>query len=99
MKFTFKKMKKEGCYSSFQKDQTDIKYKKKECGSIFEKDVNCYKIRLMIQKDENHDDGNINCSWMNIFFKNEFKTENEAREWLNKNIGSLFKKYKIYFCD
>lgn len=97
MGFTFKKKVNTGRYSSFQGNFTTIKIKKKNCGFITRSSYNYpYGLWLMVEKTSEIDDGTPNCSWMNICLKEDFKTEDEARIWVNEHFDELNNKYKIH---
>jgi len=93
MKFTFKTEKPTGRYKSFFTPSHYIKYKKNIVGSI---DFNTpHRIRLMVIKNDINEDGNPNCEWKWISLKKESETLEEAKEFLNENIKSIFTKHKI----
>lgn len=97
MKFTFKN-EKLSPYSSYLK-HTIIKLNRKKCGSIWEKHIssteNEAEIRLMIVKNDKINDGNPNCSWMWITLKYKFSSTDEAKQYLQDNIGVITQKYTL----
>jgi hypothetical protein len=97
MKFTFKKEEPHGRYKSFDSTTYLIKLKRKKCGYFFEKHSEITKVYFSIEKDEKHDDGNPNCSWMNISLKKEFKTAEEVKAFLINNTEAINNKYKLHF--
>ncbi len=60
---------------------------------IEEKDP--YRIRLKVVKQDIMEDGNANCDWKWITLKAEFKTIDEAKEFLNANFISINEKWKL----
>lgn len=99
-KFTFKTERPTGSYSSFFPSQHDIKLKKKKVGMISDRQSkNPWQIRLMIEKDEKHDDGNPNCSWMWISLRKQSNTLQEAKDFLNENIDNILKLYNLHYLD
>ena len=81
-KFTFKTNKPTGKYRAFYSAHHDIKYDKKVVGRI--KDGMPWKIWLMVVKKDINEDGNPNCPWKWIRFKQESNSLQDAKEWLNK---------------
>ena len=93
-KFTFKTIKPTGKWKSFDEDVILIKLNNKECGSIDA--TRPHKIRLMVVKDDINEDGSTNCIWKWITFKNDFKTINDAKLFLNKYYIMITSKYNIF---
>ena len=93
IRFTFKTDKPTGSYASFFDPHHNIKLNGNKIGSIGHKKP--HKIRLMIMKDETHNDGNPNCSWMWTTLKKESETLQGAKDWLNENAELIMAKYKI----
>ena len=50
----------------------------------------------VIKKDIN-EDGNPNCKWRNIELKQESKSVDEAKQWLNDNIDSILREYELHY--
>lgn len=78
----------------------DIKWNKKVIGYIHaptwqDKD-NKWAIRLSTKKQDILEDGNANCTWKWVFLKTEFNSEEDARDYLKRNIGEIMKKYNMY---
>ena len=96
-KFTFKTIKPTGKWKSFDNDVILIKLNKKTCGSI--KPTHPHKIRLMVVKDDINEDGNTNCIWKWITFKNEFKTIKDSKLFLNKYFIPITSKYNIHLLE
>jgi len=94
--FTYKKENPEGRYRCFHATTYNIKLKRKKIGFFFENHGNPIKIYFSIEKDETHNDGNPNCSWMNIHLKKEFKTVEEVKEFLKENFNYFINKYKFH---
>ena len=97
MKFTFKADVPTGRYRSFHPTTHHIKLNKKACGWFHEQYGKTDGIWLSIEKDEKHDDGNPNCSWMNIRLKAKFETVKEVKEFLIENTDAIVKKYNLHF--
>ena len=95
MRFTFKTEKPTGPYSSFDSDRNVIKYQKKEVGLIYQSD-NGFKVQLAVVKKDLNADKNPNSPWRWAFFKKEFTSLQEAKEWLNSNIEGLMSKFELY---
>jgi hypothetical protein len=53
----------------------------------------------MVVKDDINEDGNKNCIWKWIRFKNEFKTIKDAKSFLNKYYIMITSKYNIYLLE
>ena len=96
-KFTFKTIKPTGKWKSFDNDVILIKLNKKECGAI--EPTHPHKIRLMVVKDDINEDGNTNCIWKWITFKNEFKTIKDSKLFLNKYFIPITSKYNIHLLE
>jgi hypothetical protein len=92
MKFTFKRER-----LDWHPDQYVIKLKRKACG-IFS-DEYPMKIWFSIEKDEEHDDGNPNCSWMNICLRAPFKSVEDAKIYLQDHTDEIVAKYKLHFYE
>lgn len=95
-KFTFKTEKPTGRYSSFFNDYHIIKFKKKSIGQITDKE---WKIRLQVIKKDINENGNPNCKWKWITLKIEFKSLQEAKDFLNSNIEAIFSQFEINLED
>jgi len=95
MKFTFKKVSRDGRYSSFNKKWTDIKLNKKICGYLTKEANKKWVVRFMIVKDENNTDDNLNCDWKWIRFAIRFETEEGARTWLNIKADYICERYNL----
>lgn len=93
MKFTFKTEKPTGRYRSFLPEHHYVKLKKQTIGTI--DDEQPHEIRLMVVKQDIMEDGNPNCDWKWIQLKAEFKTINEAKEFLNVNFIAINAKWKL----
>jgi hypothetical protein len=93
-KFTFKTEKAVGKYRSFYSDFHTIKLNKEVCGTIDDKEP--YKISLMVVKDDINEDGNPNCKWKWIASTKEFKTLQEAKDFLSENFEAISSQYTIY---
>jgi len=93
MKFTFKKYR-----ERYRPEYFDVKLKGKCCGAIDKSKVtDFYRIGLTIEKDEEHDNGNPNCSWMWVFFKTpNCTTAEDCKQWLNDNIELILKRYNLH---
>ncbi len=92
MKFTFKTEKSTGQYSSFFKDDHYIKLKKVEVGNIVDQ---TWQIGFMVVKDDINEDGNPNCDWKWIHLKHKSISLQDAKDFLNRNIDRILKKYKL----
>jgi len=93
--FTFKTEKPTGRYRSFYNDIYNIKLKNKVVGLITPEIP--HKIRLHVVKDGiKFKDNNPNCEWMWITLKVEFKTVDEAKEFLKRNFTGIIQKYNLY---
>ena len=99
MKFTFKKERPTGRYSSFDAISYHIKLKRKRCGVFYDNIRTVSKIYLSVEKTEEINDNNPNCSWMNISLKKKFKTVEETKKFLIDNTEKINKKYKLHFFD
>ncbi len=93
MKFTFKTDRPTGGYKSFFPSHHYVKLKKRTVGMIGDKEP--HQIRLMVVKSDINEDGNPNCEWKWIKLKAEFKTIEEAKEFLNVNFISINDKWKL----
>jgi len=93
IKFTFKTDRPKGSYAWLYKPSHKILLNKNWVGSI-EPDKP-YRIRLMIMKKDNMEDGNPNCPWKWITLKNESETLADAKTFLNENIDAILTKYTI----
>lgn len=99
MKFTFKTDKPTGRFRSFNNEYHHVKLKGKNVGSI---DDVTFKVNLKVVKtaeDLEKPNDNKNCPWKWITFKAEFKTLQEAKDWLNANVDALTKKYTLFADD
>lgn len=96
MKFTFKTTKSTGQYRSFYKDLNEIKLNKKCVGTINEDGTSEFTITLQVIKKDIMEDNNPNCTWKNVTFKNKFKSKQDAKDFLNKNIEKITKQFEIY---
>lgn len=86
MKFTFKK-ETLGTWNVLH--ATYIKYNKIEVGMIQEQDSKSWKIKLMTNASEDALARNPNCPWMWIRVKIDFKTEDDARLWINQHVAEI----------
>ncbi len=81
----------------------DVKLNSKTIGiisaPIWSTKDNKWGIQYAINKDANHDDGNPNCSWMWLFVKERFNTEEDARKWMLDHIEYLTGKYSFHFLE
>lgn len=93
-RFTFKTDKPTGRFASFEKDYNHIKFNKKDVGTI--DDGAPFKIRLMVVKEDINEDGNPNCPWKWIRLKQESKSLQEAKDFLNNNFEVIMKRYKLF---
>ena len=93
MKFTFKTDKPTGRYRSFFKSTHHIKLKKKRCGIITDEEP--YRIKLQLMGN----DENPNCNWRWATLKVKFESVQEAKDFLNKHIEAILKKYELHFSD
>jgi hypothetical protein len=93
MKFTFKTEKPTGRYRSFFTEHHYVKLKKQTVGMIEDKEP--HQIRLKVVKPDIMEDGNANCDWKWITLKAQFKTVEEAKEFLNANFISINDKWKL----
>ena len=93
-KFTFKTIKPTGRYRSFYPDQHEIKLKRKTVGSI--EDKKHHRISLMVEKEDIYEEGNPNCSWKWIMLSEESESITDAKDFLNKHIKDILKKYKLH---
>ena len=93
MKFTFKTDKPTGRYKSFFEAYHHIKLKGEDVGSINSKEP--FSIRLMVMKKDILEDKNPNCPWKWITLKAEFKSLDEAKEFLNKNFEAITTKWAL----
>jgi len=95
--FTFKKIKHEGRYASFERDQTTIKFQKKECGYMTEDRLGVeWVIRFAIKKEKTKEDP-APFRWIRL--KARFNTEKEVREWLKNVKDKIFERYDLYFFE
>lgn len=95
-KFTFKKIIPVGYYRSFQTRYSEIKLDKKVVGCIQGGERGEFKIMLHVVKKDIAEDGNLNCLFKNVILKVQFNSEEEAREFLNKNIEKILHKFELY---
>ena len=93
-KFTFKTDFATGRWRSFYHDTHNVKLNKVNCGIIGDKVP--HRVRLQVVKKYINEDGNPNCIWKWITFKKEFKTIQEAKDWLNRNFEQINAELKIY---
>ena len=84
MKFTFKTTKAIGKFRSFGSTLINIKLKKKLVGSILTEKP--YLVSFMVNKQDIYEDNNPNCVWKWIRLKKEFRSVDEAKEFVNNNI-------------
>ena len=84
-KVTFKTEKSTGRYASFYPDTHHIKYNKQEVGAISDKSPHSITLRIV--------DGN---SWRWITLKGEFKSIDEAKEFVSKNFDAILAKWDLY---
>ena len=92
-KFTFKTEKSKGPYSSFFPNTNHIKLNKQGIGTI--EDKKPHIIRLKVIKDDILEDGNKNCEWKWIRLTKKSESLQEAKDFLNKYIEEILKKYKL----
>jgi len=102
-KFTFKKEPREtGLAGVGAGEMTTIKLNKKDCGLIakdgWRNQWENWKIVIAVEKSEVESEGS-NCKWKNIQFIQRFKTQPEARVWLNNNFEKINDKYTIHYYD
>lgn len=95
MNVTFKKHAKEGRYSSFQLDITDIKHRKKVVGCIYERrnkpEAEKYEIRFMVVDPASG--GNF--KWITLMAK--FATEQACRDYLTpQRMASINTRYPLH---
>lgn len=104
-KFTFKTEKPTGKWRSFQNSQHYIKIKKYQVGQIIEntRGLSAYgnqsiKVRFQVIKADINEDGNTNYNWKWITLAREFKSVDEAKEWLNSEdtFEKLNKQFNFY---
>lgn len=99
-KFTFKKVKKEGRYRSFDlTNTTKIKLNKKKVGYISSKGVFKDKqwiIHLMVKKERTTEHP-APFKWM--ILKKRCKSEEEARNFLNENFEIINKEIDLYLIE
>lgn len=86
-KFTFKTEKPTGRYKSFQPTFHYIKLDGKWVGNIT--DDSPHQVRLQVIKKDINENGNPNCSWKWVALKKQFKSLDEAKEYLNKNFNQI----------
>jgi len=81
----------------------DVKIKKKKFGEIsaptWQTEDNRWSISVMVVKKQIDEDGNTNCPWKWIHFKQRFVKEEHAREWIQEYIDEIIKKYVLQFED
>ena len=94
MKFTFKRNKQNGRFSSFYDVEIDIKYKTKIVGNVTDKSP--YQIRLMIRKEKTTDDP-APFKW--IALKKSFESLEDCLNWLRDNTTAICSKYDLYEWD
>lgn len=97
-KFTFKTIKSTGRYRTFYPDEYQIRLNGIHVGNIYSKGTLewiKYKIHLRIIKDENNTDKHINCPWMWIWFKKDFSSLEEAKQFIRDNNNLIQTQFKI----
>lgn len=80
----------------------DIKIKKVKFGTIYAPSWRAgsrWGVQFAIEKDENNDDGNSNCSWMWLFAPLEFESDESAKEWIQSNIDEILNKYTLHYFE
>jgi len=94
--FTFKTKKYKSGF--FYRKSYDIKYNKKIIGQIGEEFP--HTIRFAIVKKDIMEDGNPNCNWKWIELTTkkakEFKSVDDAKEYLRLNVEFLINKYEFH---
>jgi hypothetical protein len=104
-KVTFKKDKRPtGLASVGWKPTWDLKLNKRRFGCIWSpdhrmEDRNGYSLGIMAMKTETVTDSNPNCPWKWIHFKARWKTEQEAKDWIQANIVEIQTKYTLRYDD
>ena len=93
-KFTFKTEKPTGKWKSFDSDIHYIKLNGKQVGQIDPEEP--YTIRLMVVKKDINEDGNPNCTWKRIKLVKDFKSLQEAKDFMNNNSAAIIAKYNFY---
>lgn len=93
--FTFKKHKRVGKFSSFDKKYTDVMLNKCVVGSIAEETLGgeC-RMGLIVENPEGE-----NCKWKWIFLTARAKDEESARNFLNLRFDEINEKYKLHPID
>lgn len=99
-KFTFKTIKPTGRYRSFYEDEYQIKLNGQECGNIYS-DSKGFYVRLMVYKKDINEDGNPNCEFRWVEFKNGNSSLEECKSWLNSEEVRKFieENYKLYLLE
>lgn len=102
-KFTFRKEPKvTGLAGIAQPHQgSSIKLGGKICGKIaapsrFGADPDNYRVRLMVVQPETEEDP---AGWRWVTFKAQFKSDEDARAWLQANEATLRAKYELYLSE
>jgi hypothetical protein len=97
-KFTFKYHRPTGRYRSFETEYHDIKFKGKKCGSISESNNwtlanrdERISIKFMVKNDEEKS------GWKWITLTAKFSNTLNAKEFVNRNIETIFKKLDLFF--
>lgn len=95
-KFTFKTTKPTGQWSWLSEPSHAIKIGKIKVGSIDNSAP--HTIRLQKIKADIMEDGNPNCVWRWVKLKAQFKSIEEAKEFLNSNYEAII-KLNLYLAD
>lgn len=94
-KLSFKTERPTGRYRSFSSDYHYIKLDGKKIGQI--EDDAPHKIRLMVMKNDVITDNNPNCDWKWITLKRDSASIEDAKEFVQRNIDELIKKYQFHY--
>ena len=97
MKFTFKTTGATGKFRSFSLPIIDIKLNKKLIGSILPETP--YLVSFMVNKQDIYEDNNSNCAWKWVRLKKEFRSIDEAKEFINNNIDKILEKFDLHCLD
>jgi len=85
----------------YSHQNVDMKIKKKKFGEIvaptWQTEDNRWYISIKVVKKQIDEDGNPNCKWKWVHFKQRFVKEEHAREWIQEYIDELMKKYILQF--
>lgn len=102
MKLTFKKQAPATGLArvTLPEPDTYIKLDGKIVGSIFAPHYTDpdrrWRIRLMVEKTNELNDGNPNCTWMSVILKARFNDEQRARSFFREKLEQIQRTYRLH---